>query len=69
MLHPYKAYLTACHDGKVGIFSKELNRPLGYLETGHYTGIRQLDYSPFHGGVLISVGYEQFFNVWEMEHS
>jgi len=42
--YPYKAYLTACHDGSVSIISKELNKIVGSLETGHKTGVRQLDY-------------------------
>lgn len=69
MNFPYQAIITGCHDGRISLISKELNRVVGVLETGHQTGIRQLDYTPYHGGALISVGYEQFFNVWEMESS
>ena len=69
MHYPYLAIITACHDCKIRIFVKELKRVVGVLETGHFTGIRQLDYTPFHGGALISVGYENFFNIWEMDGS
>ena len=67
--HPMMAVVTACHDEKIRIISTQLKRIIGILDTGHQTGIRQLDYTPFHGASLLSVGYESFFNLWEMDNS
>ena len=66
---PFKAVVTACHDGKVRIIDMKLRRQVGMLDSGHKTGIRRLDYTPFHGGAMTTVGYESFFNLWEMDGS
>jgi hypothetical protein len=39
------------------------------LDTAHTFGIRQLDFTPFHGGSLLSVGYEVSFNVWNIDRT
>ena len=67
--HPYLAIITACHDGKLRIISTKLRRAIGILHTGHTTGIRQIDYTPYHGASILSVGYECYFNLWEMDNS
>ena len=63
---PILAVAVACLDRKVRIInltSKTVfdNKQLNEV---HKLGVRQLDYTPFHGGALLSVGYEIEFNVW-----
>lgn len=69
MYHPFLALITACYDGKMRIISTKQRRVVGILHSGHDTGIRQLDYTPYHGGSLISIGYESYYNLWEMDNS
>lgn len=35
----------------------------------HKKGVRSLNYSPFHGGNILSVGHENYVNVWSPEGS
>ena len=69
IIHPFLAIITACHDGKLRIISTKMRRVIGILHSGHATGIRQIDYTPYHGASLLSVGYECFFNLWEIDNS
>ena len=46
-----------------------MKRCVGILNSGHSTGIRQIDYTPYHGASVLSVGYECFFNLWEVDNS
>ena len=46
-----------------------MQRCIGILQSGHSTGIRQIDYTPYHGASILSVGYECFFNLWEIDNS
>jgi len=39
---------------------------IGIFE-GHAKGVRQLDYTPYHEGFILSVGYESDANVWSLE--
>ena len=67
--HPFLAIITASHDGKLRIISIKLRRIIGILHTGHSTGIRQIDYTPYHRASILSVGYESYFNLWELDNS
>lgn len=69
MQHPFLAIITACHDGKLRIISTKMKRIVGILHSGHSTGVRQIDYTPYHGAAIISTGYENYFNVWEIDNS
>ena len=68
--HPFLAIITACHDGKLRVIDAvHMRRVIGILHSGHATGIRQIDYTPYHGAAIISSGYESFFNLWEIDNS
>jgi hypothetical protein len=74
---PILAIIVACLDRKVRIIKLDTKncleilipttgkaRPWGEGADVHELGVRQLDYTPYHGGALLSVGYETKFNVW-----
>lgn len=69
IFHPFLAIVTACHDGKLRIIDTKLRRIIGIILSGHATGIRQIDYTPYHGASILSVGYETYFNLWTMDDS
>ena len=66
---PILAIIVACLDRKVRIIKLDTKQCLDELSEVHKLGVRQLDYTPFHGGALLSVGYEIEFNVWQMDRT
>ena len=64
--YPTLAVVVACHDAKVRVI-KLATKTVVELDTAHTKGVRQLDFTPFSGGALLSVGYEVFFNVWILD--
>ena len=69
IFHPDLWLAVACHNGKLKLISTELRRTVGLLDSGHSTGLKKLDYTPFHGASILTVGYENFFNVWGIDNS
>ena len=61
--------LTACLDGKIRLLSVETQNVLK-IWNYHKLGIRQLDYNPdLDGGYVLSVGFEYFINLYNLEYS
>jgi hypothetical protein len=58
--------LTACMDGLIRLISMNERKLVGVFR-GHLTGVRQLDYTVFGEGYVLSVGHERFINVWSLE--
>ena len=57
---------VACIDKLIRIISMKEKKIMGILQ-GHIKGVRQLHYSPFQDGYMVSVGFEAFCNVWTFE--
>lgn len=57
---------TACLDKQIRIISLREKRVIGHFQ-GHSRGVRQLDYTTFEDGFLVSVGFESFCNIWTFE--
>ena len=55
---------TAGLDGSIFIWDLGQELHSRRLYGRHNKGVRSLDYSPDHGGNLLSVGYEKHINVW-----
>ena len=55
---------TAGLDGLILIWDLSQKNYTRRLDGQHSLGIRSLDYSPDHGGNLLSVGYEKHVNIW-----
>jgi len=62
------AIATASFDRTIRIYNLQDKIPLGILKE-HKTGVRSLNYSPFFGGNILSVGHESYINVWSPEGS
>ena len=61
--------LTACMDGKIRLISIETQNVLK-IWNYHKLGVRQLDYNPYlDGGYILSVGFEYFINLYNLEYS
>jgi len=69
MYQPFKGVITSCLDGKIRMFDIEQHRQIGLFSGFHETGVKQLDFTPYHGAALLSVGHEVYFNLWEIESS
>ena len=67
--YPFLAIATGCIDGKIRVISLVNKIIQAEVSIGHITGIRQLDFTPFHGAYMISVGFEVYFNVWSLQSS
>ena len=69
--YPILAIVVASLDRKVRIIKLQSKTVLDSkkLNEAHKLGVRQLDYTPYHGGSLLSVGYEIEFNVWQMDRT
>lgn len=57
---------TASIDGLVRLISLKEKRVVGVF-AGHSKGVRQIDYTPYNDGYLLSAGFEAFVNVWSLE--
>ena len=58
--------VTACLDKIVRLFQLQEKKLIGVF-SGHNKGVRQLDYTNYHDGYLISLASENFANVWSLE--
>ena len=65
--YPALSVVVACHDAKVRVIKLDTKTVVGVLDTAHSYGVRQLDFTPFNGGALLSIGYEVYFNVWILD--
>lgn len=57
---------TACIDKNIRLISLKEKRIMGIF-TGHAKGIRQLDYTPYIDGFMVSVGFEAHAHLWSFE--
>lgn len=67
-LHSPLSLATASFDRTIRIYNLQDKTALGVLKE-HKTGVRSLNYTPFHGGNILSVGHEIYVNVWSPEGS
>jgi hypothetical protein len=58
--------ITACMDSLIRLISMNERKLVGVFR-GHLTGVRQLDYTVFGEGYVLSIGHERFINVWSLE--
>ena len=66
--HSPLAIATASFDKTIRIYNLQDKIAIGILKE-HKNGVRSLNYSPFHGGNILSVGHENYVNVWSPEGS
>ena len=57
---------TACMDKYIRLISMREKRVEGIF-SGHETGVRQLDYTNYFDGFIVSVGYECDARIWVLE--
>ena len=57
---------TACMDKAIRLYMLKDHKLIGIFN-GHIKGCRQLDYTSYHEGFILSVGYENYANVWSLE--
>jgi len=67
-VHSPLCIATASFDRTIRIYNLQDKTPMGILKE-HKTGVRSLDYSPYHGGNILSVAHENYINVWSPEGS
>lgn len=67
-IHSPLAIATASFDKTIRIFNLQEKVAIGVLKE-HKKGVRSLNYSPYHGGNILSVGHENYINVWSPEGS
>ena len=61
--------LTACMDSKIRLINIETENVVK-IWTYHKLGVKQLDYNPnLDGGYILSVGFEYFINIYNLEFS
>lgn len=57
---------TACLDKLIRLISLKDQKVVGKF-SGHLKGVRQLDYTSYMDGYILSVGHESFVNVWTLD--
>lgn len=57
---------TACLDKLIRLISLQEQKEIGKF-SGHLKGVRQLDYTNYMDGYILSVGHESFVNVWTLD--
>ncbi len=67
-IHSPMALASASFDRTIRIYNLVDKTAIGVLKE-HKTGVRHLNYTPFHGGNILSVGHENYINVWSPEGS
>eukprot|EP00347_Sterkiella_histriomuscorum_P016786 403351858 len=67
-IHSPLAIATASFDKTIRIFNLQEKIAIGVLKE-HKKGVRSLNYTPYHGGNILSVGHENYINVWSPEGS
>lgn len=65
-IHSPMLIATASLDKRIRLISLQEKKVIGEF-TGHLKGVRQLDYTSFMDGFILSVGHETYVNVWTLE--
>ena len=57
---------TACIDKMVRLISLKEKKVVGIF-SGHLKGVRQIQYTSYQDGFMVSVDYESYANIWTLE--